>query len=76
MLNFKSHEFLSPTSSSSKIKKKYSLTLKSEHWLLKNDLKAEKNFNNRNLLMLCFCYVKGKKSIRKNLILIKILLDL
>lgn len=55
MLNFKSHEFLSPTPSHPKIKKKkttqqhnYSFTFKSEHWLLKNDLKTEKIFNNKS----------------------------
>lgn len=38
----------SPVPSHPKIKKNYSFTFKSEHWLLKNDLKAEKNFNNKS----------------------------
>lgn len=50
VLKFKSHDFLSPASSHPKIKKRkiYSFTFKSEHWLLKNDLKTEKNFNNKS----------------------------
>lgn len=42
MLKFKSHDFLSPAPSHTKMKKNYSFTFKSEHWLLKNDLKTEK----------------------------------